>query len=114
MSAREVAERLRKLRTKEKLSTPEGDVFVRGLSGTERVAYFEAFAGKSGIDTISSNQYLVALGLCDETGDSLFEKFEECLAVVMDWPTDIVTEGAKIITRLSGLSAKSEDEAEKK
>jgi hypothetical protein len=114
MGAREVAERLRKLRKSEKLATPEGDVYVRGLTGAERQVYMEKFNTLVGVERLTADQHLVALALSDENSAALFEDFDTSFQVVQDWPTDLVTEGAKIVCRLSGLAPASEDEAEKK
>lgn len=115
MSAKDVAERLRKLRKAEILETPEGQLFVRGLSGTERHEYMQAFTAIKGVDRLKADQHLVALALCgDSKGSPVFDAFDEAMGVVLDWPIDVVTAGAKIICRLSGLASDSETEAEKK
>lgn len=114
MSARDVAERLRKRRQKEQFVTPEGTLYLRGLSGTERQEYMSKWSGKIGAEALLADQHLVAIALCDEAGAAVFDTADEAFNVVCDWAIDDVSTGAKIVLKLSGLSAEAPGDAEKK
>lgn len=116
MSARDVAERLRKRRKIEKVSTEEGAIYVRGLTGKERSEFVARFVeGDLSIkDRILSDQHAVAVALCDEHGTALYETFEESLSVVCDFQDEDVKAAAKVVMAISGMAAKAVEDAEKK
>jgi hypothetical protein len=116
MSAREVAERLRKRRRVEKITTEEGVLYVRGLTGKERSEFVARFVeGDLSIkDRILSDQHAVAVALCDERGAQLYESFDEAHAAVCDFQDEDVKAAAKVVMSISGMAAKAVDDAEKK
>lgn len=114
MSAREVAERLRKRRQKEAITTEEGTLYVRGLSGSERQEYMSKWSGKVGAEALLADQHLVALAMCDESGAPLYDTEEESFSAAKDWAISDVSAAAKVVLKLSGLLAESAGEAEKK
>lgn len=117
MSAREVAERLRKRRVTNEVQTPEGTLYVRGLTGRERSEYFSWIEGAS-VEGLSkqvlSDQRLLCIALCDEDGAALFDSEEAGMEVVGEWNHEDVTKAAKEVLRLSGLGKEGADAAEKK
>lgn len=115
MSARDVGERLRKRRTIRKITTDDGAIHVRSLSGTERKHWIQAFRGENGQDASFIDQYLVAMAWCDEAGSAVHDSFEDAFAVVRDWdiPT-VVSPAAKAVLEMSGMAEKSVEDTEKK
>lgn len=114
MSVREVAERLRKRRQKEAITTEEGTLYVRGLSGTERQTYMSRWSGKIGAEALLADQHLVAMAMCDEAGAPLYESEDEAFEVTKDWAIADVGAAAQVVLKLSGLAAESSSDAEKK
>lgn len=116
MSAREVAERLRKRRKVEKVQTDEGVIYVRGVSGKERSEWTDRFVeGDLAIkDRILGDQHLLAIALCDELGAPLYDSFEESFAAVCDYQYEDVTAAVKKVMSLSGMGNKAVEDAEKK
>lgn len=120
--ARDVAQRLRKSRRCEKVTTDEGTIYVRGLSGAERQLYMDKFSdtAEPQLPRLLADQHLVAMALCDEKAQPLFDaedaerNFADSLEAVCDWDISIVTDAAKKVCDLSGLSKLSTDAAEKK
>ena len=117
MSSREVVERLRSRRVRGEVDTAEGSVLVRGLTGKERDEYYNWIRGdhSNGAGSILlSDQRIISIALCDESGAPLFASIEEGVDVVGDWNMDDVTTIAKEVLRLSGMNRGATDDAEKK
>lgn len=118
-SARDVVERLRKRRAVSEIQTTEGTIYVRGLSGKERVEYFQLMTqvnedGNVAGKVMLGDQSLVALALCDKDGAAIFDNQEEAFAVVKDWAHDDVVAAVLKVIELSGFTAKAQEDAEKK
>lgn len=117
MSAREVAERLRKRRTAAKIQTDEGAFYVRGLSGTERAEYFGKYTANATLspaERLKSDQYLVALAMCEEDSSPMYDRFEDAFQCACDWEIPTINEAVKKILELSGMGDHAKVEAEKK
>jgi hypothetical protein len=114
MSAKEVAERLRKRRPIEKFESSEGNVWLRGLSGKERADYMGRWHGKVGNDVLDADADVVSIALVEENGAASYASVAEALDAVRDWSIPDVSAAAKIILRLSGLDGDSAEGAEKK
>lgn len=115
-AAREVADRLRKKRPVEKVSTDEGTVYVRGLSGKERQSYMEMYSefAEPRLPRLLADHNLVAIAICDENGAALYESHAETLEVISDWTIDVVNAAAAKVCEISGLSSASASATEKK
>lgn len=121
MSTRDIAERIAKIKKPRKVDTAEGPLYVRGMNGTERVAYYAAINDPNATQSeqLSVNQRMVVSQLCNEDGSPAFPNTDEGraegLAIVMEWdiPT-FVTPCVNEILTASGLKTDSVEEAEKK
>lgn len=114
MSAREVVERLRNRKVKAEVQTPEGTLFVRGLTGKERSEYFSWLNGEGSGNLLLSDHRLLGIALCDEEGNPIFESEAAAIEVLQDWNHDDVMAAAKKALALSGLGKDSSEAAEKK
>lgn len=114
MSAKEVAERLRKRRASEPFASAEGTLYLRGLTGRERSEYVSTWGEKVGAEILEADQALVALALVDEHGAPIYESYEQAVESVMDWCIADVSAAAKIVIRLSGMGVEAKEDAEKK
>jgi hypothetical protein len=116
MSAREVAERLRQRRIRGEVTTEEGQLYVRGLSGRERDEYYRWIrsTADSGESVMLSDHRIVALAMVDERGAPMFESVEQGLEVIADFNSDDTTRLAKEVLRLSGMQRGAAEDAEKK
>lgn len=100
-----------------RVETPDGDKYVRSLSGRERSQYMETFVGEGKTGRpLEADQYLVAMGLCTSDGLPAFSSFDESFAEVMEWGTE--PDGAVIlcsmkILELSGMKTGEVDKQEK-
>ena len=100
-----------------RVETPDGEKYVRSLSGRERSQYMETFAGegKTG-KPLEADQYLVAIGLCTPEGLPAFASFEDAFAEVMEWGTEpdgsVILCSAKIL-EISGMKVGEVDKQEK-
>jgi hypothetical protein len=115
-SAKEIAERLAKRKRVYPVTTDEGVLHVRGMNGTERNDYFNSITSEGNdSEKLIANQKLIARYLCNEDGSPAFEKFEEALAVVLQWDIPhAVKPMVDQILKASGLGEGAQDEAEKK
>jgi hypothetical protein len=121
MSTRDVAAAIAECREAHEVKTKKGSLYVRGMNGEERVAYYAAINNPdaSQADQLSLNQRLVAAHLCEEDGAPAYPDTEEGrakgLSIVMRWdiPT-FVTPCVDKILAASGLKGDSVEEAEKK
>lgn len=114
--ARDVADRLRKRRTVEKVTTDEGTLYVRGLSGRERSEWVTRFMSPDMEvkERLLGDQNIVALALCDEHGAPLYDDPKEAFEAVCDWSIDDVAAAAAVVTKMSGMAVKATEDAAKK
>jgi hypothetical protein len=117
MSARDVADRLRKRRVMAEVDTTEGKLFVRALSGRERTEYLvwiEAASDQPLSKVSLTDHRLLCMALCDESGAPLFENEESGMEVLAEWIHEDITNAAKKVLVLSGLGKEATEAAEKK
>lgn len=121
MSVRDIAAAIAECRVAHKVETEKGALYVRGMNGAERVAYYAAIndPNASQDDQLSLNQRLIVSQLCNKDGSPAFPETKEGqaegLAIVMKWDIPaFVTPCVDKILVASGLKTDSVEEAEKK
>lgn len=121
MSTLDIVDAITECRVAHEVETRKGTLYVRGMNGTERVAYYAAINNPdaSQEDQLTLNQRLIVAHLCNEDGSPRFpdtqEGHDEGLAKVMRWDIPaFVTPCVDKILVASGLKTDSVEEAEKK
>lgn len=121
MSTTDIAELIAECREAHKVDTKKGPFFVRGMNGTERVAYYALIndPNASQADQLSVNQLLIVQQACREDGSPYWPDTDEGrargLAIVMKWDIPaFVTPCVDKILVASGLKTDSVEESEKK
>ena len=101
----------------EPVEVPEwgGTVYVRTLTGTEKDAYLarhvKAVDGQQTFDRNGATEQLVAMALCDESGNRLFTDLEA--RKLGEKNANVLERLVEVATKLNKLGADGLEEAEK-